>query len=459
MRYLLLITTLLLGQLALGQQLEFSLKEAQTKALELNRNAQISALEVEKAKRVVKETLAIGLPQINAEGSFQNFLDVPTQVLPDFISPAVYDVLIDENLVPDGSGGTPGFLPAQFGTEYTMSGGASLSQLIFSGSYLIGLQATRTYVEFSRIQQERSEMEVKESVAMAYYTALLAKDNTSILKESESTLQQMLIEVEAMYEVGFVEEQDAQQMRLTLNTLSDQVRNAERQEALTVQLLSYQMGLPISTAIILTDDLSALTKGDDVQSVLSNNEIDLNSHPDLRLNETNVLLSQLRVREQKSRYLPTLNGFFSYSQQAQRNEFNFLESGEDWFPNTVWGVNLSLPIFSSGMKYQRVKQLEIELQEAELNREQAEAGLTLSAIQAKSDYLFAMDSYETAQENLGIARSIRDKTRIKYQEGISSSFELNEMETQYIDAQAKSIQATMSLLNALTSVRKAFNTL
>lgn len=459
MRNLLLITTILAAQLALGQQLEFSLKEAQAKALELNRNAQISALEIEKAERVVKETLAIGLPQVNAEASFQNFLDIPTQVLPDFISPTVYSVLIEEDLVPEGSGGQPGFVPAQFGTEYTFSAGASLSQLIFSGSYLIGLQATKTYVEFSRIQKERNEMDVKESVAMAYYTALLASENTTVLKESEGTLAQMLTEVEAMYEVGFVEEQDAQQMRLTLNTLKDQVRNAERQESLTLQLLSFQMGLPITSNITLTDKIDDLIKDEDAQALLTNNDVDISTHPDMKLNETNVALSQLRVKEQKSRYLPTLNGFFSYQQQAQRNEFNFFDSDEDWFPNTVWGVNLSLPIFSSGMKHNQVKQLEIDLKEAELNREQAEAGLTLSAIQARSDYLFAMDSYNTAQENLDIARSIRDKTRIKYQEGISSSFELNEMETQYIDAQSRSIQATMSLLNALTSIRKAYNTL
>ncbi len=459
MRHLTLIAGLIAAVTSVAQPMDLSLKQAQEKALSLNRNAQISALEIEKAQRVVKETLAIGMPQVNAEGSFQNFLDIPTQVLPDFISPAVYGVLIDENLVPQGSGGQPGFLPAQFGTEYTMSGGATLSQLIFSGSYLVGLQAARSYVDFSRVQKEQSDADIKASVARAYHTALLAKENTLVLIESKETLQEMLNEVEAMFEVGFVEEQDVQQMRLTFNTLSNQVNNAQRQETLTKQLLNFQMGIGLEEETRLTDNIESLTNAADLSTILAESTPDISTHPDLKLSENNLLLKKLRLKEQRSQYLPSLNGFFSYSQQAQRNEFNFFDSNEEWFPSTVWGINLNLPIFSSGMKHHKVEQLKIDLKEAELYKEQAQEGLELGASQARSDYLFAQDSYNIAQENLEIARSIRDKTRIKYQEGISSSFELNEMENQYLDAQAKTIQASMTLLNALTSLQKAFNTL
>ena len=199
MRKISLIIALFAVNALSAQIMNLSLAEAKTKALSMNREAQLSELALEKAERVVKETLAIGLPQVNASASFQNFLNVPTTVLPDFISPAVYGVLIAEELVPEGSGGAPGFIPAQFGTNYTASAGATLSQLLFNGSYLIGLQAAKSYVEFSKIQKERSDLDVKESVAQAYYTALLSSENTKVLKESAVTLESMLKDVQAMY--------------------------------------------------------------------------------------------------------------------------------------------------------------------------------------------------------------------------------------------------------------------
>lgn len=459
MRPLTLLVSIMASAVLFAQPMELSLDQAQEIALSQNRNAQISSLEVEKAKRVVKETIAIGLPQINAEGSFQNFLDIPTQVLPDFISPSVYGVLIQEGLVPEGSGGQPGLIPAKFGTDYTLSGGATLSQMIFNGSYLVGLQAARIYVNLSQVQKEQSDTEIKSAVAQAYHTALLARENTEVLRESERTLTDMLEETQAMFDVGFVEEQDVQQMQLTLNSLSNQVQNAERQEKLTHQLLSFQLGDGLDKEFALTDDLTSLTTAVDLSGVLVESKPDILAHPDMRLMDTNLQIQRLRLKEQRSQYLPTLNGFFSHSQQAARNEFNFFDSDEDWFPNTVWGLNLSLPIFSSGMKHQKVEQLKIELKEAELRQAQAKDGLELTASQARSDYLFAQDSYDTAQENLEIAKSIRDKTRIKYQEGISTSFELNQMENQFIDSQARSLQASMNLLNALTALQKAFNIL
>ena len=459
MRTLMLCISLTLGSLVSAQGLDLSLAQAKEKALELNRNAQISKLEVSRAKRVVKETLAIGLPQINAEGSFQNFLDIPTTVLPDFISPTVYGVLINEGLVPEGSGGQPGFVPAQFGTEYNVSGGVTLNQLIFNGSYLIGLQAAKTYVELSEAQQERTELQVKEAVTLAYITALIAKENTPVFKESENTLRQILTEIEALYEEGFAEEQDVEQTRLTLNTLSNQVRNLERQEELTMQLLKFQIGIGLEEEINLTDNIESLSNGMDVSGIISQPSPDINNHPDLRATQTSIAIQELKLKEQKSRYYPIINGFFTHQQQAQRNEFDFFDSDGEWFPNTVWGVNLQVPIFSSGMKANAVKQRSIELKQAELVNEQTKEGLEIAAVQARSDYLFAQDTYDTATENLELARRIRNKTRIKYEEGISSSFELNENETQFLDAQTQKIQAAIGLMNAITNLQSAFNTL
>lgn len=458
MRILILTTLLAFSSITWSQTLSLSLAEAQAKALETNRNAQISQLEIEKAERVVKETIATGLPQINAEGSFQHFLDIPTQVLPDFISPTVYNVLIDEGLVPDGSGGQPSFIPAQFGTEYTMSGGATLSQMIFNGSYLVGLKAAKSYVEMSELQKIKSDVDVREAVAESYHTALLAEENKEVLGESIITLEKILRDITAMYTEGFVEEQDVEQMQLTLNNLTSQYRNASRQQELTKQLLNFQIGIPLETIVLLTDNINTLTSDSSMDEMIGSASA-IGTHPDLLIIDQGILLQELTLKEQKSRYLPRVNAFLSYSQQAQRNEFNFFESGDDWFPSTVWGVNLTLPIFSSGMRHQQVKQVEIDLKEIQLQRELAADGLRLATTQAKSNYLFAKENFQMEEENMALAGRIRDKTRIKYKEGLSSSFELNEIENQYLQAQGRKIQTSMSLLSSLNELKKAYNRL
>lgn len=450
------ITLLLLSCIAFAQKMPLSLAEAQAKALELNVNAQISELEIEKAEHVVKETMAIGLPQITAEASFQNFLDIPTQVLPDFISPAVYGVLIDENLLPPGSGSTPRLLPAQFGTEFNVSGGVTLSQMIFNGSYLVGLKAAKTYVEMSRLQKNKTDTDARMVVAESYLTALLAQENVTLLIDSKETLAKLLSDTQALYEEGFTEEQDVEQLQLTLNLLQSQIANAERQIGLTLQLLNYQIGLPLDTELSLTDDLASLTADRAVESMMET-DIPLDDNPDILIIDQGLLIQGLRIREQKSQYLPSINGFINHQQQAQRNEFNFFEGSGDWFPNTVWGINLSVPIFSSGMKHQKVKQLEIDLKEAELKRSLAEAGLELQAERARSDYLYAQEKYQLEEENLALAERIRAKTRIKYMEGITASFELTETENQYLQAQGRIIESTMNLYTALLALKKAYN--
>ena len=458
MRILILTILIALSSTTSGQTLSLSVAEAQAKALETNRNAQISELEIEKAKRVVKETMAIGLPQIQGEGSFQNFLDIATQVLPDFISPSVYGVLVDEGLLPDGSGGNPGLIPAQFGTEYSFSAGVSLNQMIFNGSYIIGLKAAKSYVDMSRLQKEKSDIDVKEEVARSYHTALMAEESARVVDESTLTLESMLVEIQALYTEGFVEEQDVEQMQLTLNRLKIQQQNALRQMTLTKQLLNFQIGLPLETTVILSDDVSSLTTDPSLEALLGIAP-QTETHPEMLIIDQGILLQNLKVKEMKSRYLPTLNGFFNYQQQAQRNEFNFFDSTQDWFPSTVWGISLQVPIFTSGMRSNQVKQLAIDLEEFELQKELATDALTLSAFQSKSDYLFARENYAMEQENMEIAKRIRDKTLIKYQEGLASSFELNEIENQYLQTESRRIQASMSLLDALTNLKKAYNRL
>jgi outer membrane protein len=230
-----LIPGIILGQDAI------SLDQAQQFALDNNRTLQASHLNIAKAKEIVKETYAIGLPQINASAEYNNFLDIPVSVLPDFISPTVYGVLIQEDLIDAAQfPSDPNFVEASFGTSNTLNAGATLSQLLFDGSYLVGLQATKVYLGISEIQAEISEKDIKKNVAESYYNVLIAQENVKILDESKTTIEKTITEVRAMFNEGLMAEDDVDQLQLTLIGIENNLNNAKRQIDLTKQLLKMQ---------------------------------------------------------------------------------------------------------------------------------------------------------------------------------------------------------------------------
>jgi len=450
----LLALLFVLPSLAIGQE-SLSLKQAQLYAVDNSRKIQMSNLNIEKAEEVVKETIAIGLPQISGSADFNNFLDVPVNVLPDFISPTVFGVLLQTDLIDEGQvPGEPGFVEAQFGTSFTASAGITLSQLLFDGSYLVGLQSTKVYKSLTEFQKEIDLSDLKKSVAEAYHMVLIAQENVEILTESKTTVTKTLEEVEAMYKEGLMKENDVDQLSLTLIGLDNSIKKSERQVTLAKQLLKLSMGMPDAEAFTLSDNLESLLKEEGAMPTDPN--LTLTNLPEYKLLETNVQVNELMVKYHKSQYLPRLGGFFNHSQSAQRNEFNFFKSGESWFPNTVWGVKLEVPIFSSGMRHRKVNQAKIDLSLAELQREEAAQGFSLAASQALSDYEFAKDNLGAQKTAYDLSKKIRDKALIRYKEGIASSFELNQIESQYLEAQGSYLMSILTLLNNKEAYKKAF---
>ena len=438
-------------------QEELSLIQAQQYGIQNAFSVQSAKLDLQKANERVKEIKAIGLPQVNAQGSFQNFLDVPVQVLPDFISPSVYGVLIQsEVLEPDYPVPTPTFVEAQFGTSFTASGTIQASQLIFDGSYLIGLKAIQGVRELSTIAVEKNEEEIKQTITEAYNLCLASAENIMVLSESKVILEKTLSDTEILYENGFVEQQDVEQLQLSMKSLKNQILYANNQQTIALQLLKFQMGMDQANDIKLTSSIEDLVSSS-LAAGSSNVSFDINNDVDYRLAMTNKNLMVLDLKNKKSGYLPSLNAFFSYQRTAQRNEFNFFDGDESWFPSTVWGLNLNIPIFSSGMRKSQVAQAQIELDRADLFLKQAEQGAKLELTSAKNDMYFAVDNYQTAMDSKDLAKRIFDKTQIKYNEGISSSFELTQAKDQLLQAQRQYVSAVVTLLNSSNALNKALN--
>jgi len=453
------IIFIVLGVLALQSgftQENISLQQAQEYALQNAYSVQAARFELQKAEHQVKETLSAGLPQINAEGSFQNFLDIPVQVIPDFISPSVYGVLLQEQLIPPSSVPEFGTVPAQFGTEFNVSGTITASQLIFNGSYLVGLQAAKEYTNLSEINIDKSEADIKQTVTEAYHLCLAADENLKTINESQTILEKTLNDTQLLYENGFVGLQDVEQLQLSMQSIQNQIKFAENQKTVSVQILKFQMGLSQDSDIQLSSTIDELVNSALVADVI-NTEFQVENNLNYKLALANKALLELGVKNQKAAYLPSLNGFFQYQRSAQRNEFNFFSAGQEWFPSTVWGLNLNIPIFSSGMRKARLQKAEIDVELADIRLTQASEASKLELISARNNFTYAQSNLKTSEASKDLAQSIFDKTQIKYNEGIASSFELNSAKNQLLQSQGQYVAAVVNLLNSTNALNKALN--
>lgn len=423
-----------------AQENSFTLKQAQEYALENNYKLQNAKKDVLIAKKKVWETTAIGLPQVNVDANLQKFLDIPINLAPArSFNPAA----------PEGE-----LVELQFGLEYNNSFGISASQLIFDGSYIVGLQASKTYKELSVNNQKKTEIELKEAVAQAYYTVLVAQENTEILKESLKSLRSMLKETEAFYKEGLIDEQSVDQLKLNVNELKTSVGIAEGQIRFAKKLLQLQMGMDVESSINLLEKLDAFIE--DITSVnVEAKKFNVENHIDYSLVETNTRLMQLNLRKEKYSFLPSMNLFFNHQQQNFNNEFDVFTGGR-FFPSTVIGASLRLPILTSGSRLAKMGQAKIEWQKSQLTQKEVEQGLIYRSELANSNVETASETYSNQKENMDLASKIYDKTLKKYNEGVVSSMELSQAQNQYLTAEGKYIKSLLDLFKAKSELQKSY---
>lgn len=421
---------------------QLSLEDAIQYAVKNSYDMSYSDMDVRAARRRNKELTAIGLPQINGDISFNNYLALPTTVLPAnaFQPNAPEDELIG----------------VQFGTDYNATASLRASQLIFDGTYFIGLKAAKKYTELNMHARMQTENEVRKSITEAYGLAVLSVQSHAILNENYTSLEGLLNETEKMYEAGFREELDVDQLRLQLAALGNNRRQAERNVEVTHNLLKFQMGMPVSQEIVLTSVIEELADISYMPQMLER-EVSLDNHTDILTAQSNVELRQLNVRVEQMAGVPNLGATFTTQQQAFRNDFDFFGENGEWFPNTFWGLQLNVPIFSGFQRYNKVQQARIDVERAQRQLDQARESIQLEVARQKSNFASAMEIFETEKENLELAEKINDTTRKKYQEGLSSSFEIQQAETQLLNAQNSYLQAAYEVVSARAALQKALD--
>lgn len=446
-RIKLLLLAVLFSPLIHAQTLQLSLDQAKQMAIDSSYATRDARYNIEKKEQEVKEVLAIGLPQISGSAELQNFFVVPKQRIPI----SGFPIGGGEN-----GGETPDFITAQFGTNYTMSAGITASQLIFDGTYLIGLKASKVVVQLTKYQEEKTEQEIKLNVAEAYHSVLLAQANLKILQENLDNVNSTLEETQALYDNGLTEEQDVDQLMLNRNQIQVNLDNTEAILETSKRSLNFIMGIPINTEVELTDKIENLVQLSNDQNYLARDP-QLDTHPDMLLAKTNYEVANLQVKGDKAAYYPNLSAFYNYSQNAQANEFKFFDSSQPWFPTSVLGFTLNVPIWSSFQRKSKVNQSEIGLMQSELMMEQTKENLKLNVQVQRNNYENALKVWENQKNSVDLAQRILDKTTIKYREGVATSFELNVSQSQLLNAQTSYVRAAYELLTAKQELDKALN--
>lgn len=402
--------------------------------------------DVESSKRKLWETIAIGLPQVSGTAGYNHNPDLPVSLFPVEILPP--------DMRPPGS--QPGDkVPISFAQAYDANFRISVNQLIFDGSYIVGLQASKIFQTLNEQQREKTEIEVRNNVMQAYYIALTAYENVETFKRSLKINERTLVETEAYYKNGFREETDKAQIELMLRNSESRLLEVERSYNVALAVLKFSIGMDLNQPIKLSDQLD-----DTLSPVLLTRDgetFNVENHIDYKLAESDVISKKLLMRNEQAQYLPKLNASYSYTRSAFGDEWNLFE--QEWYPSQVIGLNLSIPIFTSGSRTARVKQEKLNYLKAQNNQRMTTENLTKDFLNANTTMSSQREQYTNSLKNKELATRIYDVSLIKFQKGLINSTELSQIESQYVDAELSYIESTLNLLQAHIELQKILSKL
>jgi outer membrane protein TolC len=429
-----------------------SLQQAKEYALANSKTIKTSQLDIEIAKKKVKETTAIGLPQVELTGNYQHLFKVPEFGFPQ--SGLGNAPLFPAQNYPDG------YSEYDLGNglySYSLTGPGmpimekdnatfdlKVSQLIFSGEYIVGLQAAKVYRTISEQALKKNQIDLAATVESSYYLVLILGENLNIVKQNVELTKQTLTELDAMLKSGFIEDTEVDQLRLNLSSLNNLAISLEGQQKNALNLLKYQMGMDLNQQLSLTDNLTSIIDGIGI-----NNSAEFNflENIDYQMVDNQVAIQRLNLKREKSTFLPTLAAFYQHEELAKEPALNFT-------PKDILGVSLTLPIFSSGQRLMKVKQAKLALQQSEITRANAADGLILQYENQKLACNTAYNTYLNQKESTDLSKKVFDKTTVKLKAGVSSSLELTQVQAQYLTSVSSYYSSVLNLLNARAELQK-----
>ena len=396
--------------------------------------------EIEKAQKDRWSTIAIGLPQIYAEVNYQNFLEMPVSLVPaEFF------------------GGQSGeFAEISFGTKQKVVGSVRMDQLIFDGSYIVGLEASKIFLKISENIYEKTTLETKKIIVNNYAAALLAGENVKLLNKNKKKLEENVSEIHQLFKNGFVEEESVEQIQLTLANINTQLKYAVNLSKIIHEMLKFNLGIPVEKKVVLSSQISEII--DESNLIFENqNNFNISNNIDIKIAENNFLSESLLYKYEKSKFLPSLKAFINGSYTGNNEKFDFAKNNQKWFGSSLFGLSLDIPLFSSFSKKVNSQKAKISMQQAETKLNETQYRIRMEIETALNDYQLAIENYFTGKENLGLAERIENKNQLKYFEGMVGSFELRQAQLQLYSSQSKYLSSIQNLIERKINLETLIN--
>ena len=437
--------------------MKFSLEEAKAYALTNSPVIKNANLDLESAKKKVWETASIGMPQVNAKASYSYIITLPDMYasFAGLGSLGYWMYGVDQYLGATSGGMWNPTVPQPEGTpkpmdldkmKWNATLDVTVSQILFSGAWIVGLQTSKAFKGLSELAITKSEKDIRENVSNAYFLVLVSQENKQVIDSTYENTVKILSQIDAMNKQGLTDETDVDQLQLTVSTIKNAKEMLTRQVEIATNLLRFQMGLSMTQPVVLTDNLKALSAGLESDALLLK-EFQLENQVEYKLLATQERLALMNLKYNKSSVLPDIAAFYQHQEYMNKDAFVLTP------PNLV-GVGMNIPIFASGQRYMKISQAKIGLMKAQNTKFQASEGLVMGYNEAKSGYLTAYNKFNTNKGNLKLSEKIYQRTLTKYQQGMASSLELTQAQNQYLQNQTNYFMSIFELVSAQNKLAK-----
>jgi outer membrane protein len=402
------------------------------------KNAQID-YQIQEARN--SEILGQAYPQVSASVGANHYLKLPAILFPDATSTAVYQILKDEGV--SGSSGpitnvpTPGLRQVSFQQPWNLNAGATVSQLLFQPDVFVGLQARQTALNLSKANIEQVKERVKDSAYKRYYAILIVQKQLGFLNEGIKRLEKLYRDDSIMYKNGFAERLDLDKVQVQLNNLRTTARTLENVVVLSYAALKFSIGVPQNDEVILKEELTT----EQIKEGLLDEQFDYNNRPEIRTLAEVRKLQELDLKRNRLGYLPTVAALGNYTVTGMGQKF-FTAPGTIWINSSFVGLNVNIPIFDGFQRRYKIRQSQLNIQKVENTISNVKQAIDFEQVATKGSLRTALVNLDTQERNMKLAERVYNGTKLKFEQGLGSSFEV-------LQADADMQQAEANYFNAL----------
>lgn len=415
------------GYAGAQQKLTLDLAAARKTALEYNKTIANADLATLKAAAAVREAIANGLPQLNAAVDYSNALGAKISIrFAEGMPASEIDIKPQSNF------------------------NLNLTQLIFSGNYIVGVQTAKLYQSMADISKEKSELDVVAQVTDAYQLVLISEELLRLLEQNQANLEGLYEKTAALETFGIIEKTDVDQLSVQVNTLKNAVKSSERQLELATNMLRLVLGVPVDTQLELTDRLERMLSEAETLPLAESFKVE--EQVDFRLLNQQELASRKMIDMQRANALPTISGYYRYTYKLLKPDF-------DMTPANMVGLQMNIPLFSSGVRMAQVKQARIDLETTQNNKSLLSDQLRIQEKQLRFNYNNALETYLNQKNNVEVSRRVYASLKLKYEQGIISGLDLITADNNYLRAETDYISAMMQVLQSGVQLQKLYGKL